>query len=97
MQTHNTLRELSKERHEKEHWDRAWKESTGENIYTEFKAWCNAYKKGQGKNNPNTFAEFLKAEKKTLTFYQRKYIAEKYFGFKFVYNQEKNDWEIKRV
>lgn len=93
----NELTEISKERKNKEHWDRLWQDSIGENIYTEFKAWCNAYKKGQGKDNPNTFAEYLKTENLELTFWQRKHLAEKYFGYKYEYKHDKEEWEIKKV
>lgn len=90
----NELRELSKERKSQERWDRLWKESTGENIYIEFKAWCNAYKKGEGKNNPYIFAEFLKENNINLGFWQKKCIAKKYFGYDFEYNYDKKVWEI---
>ena len=70
------------------------REYSGENIYTRFSLWCDAYKNGKEKNNPNTFAQFLKIEGITLTFRQRKWIAQKYFGFNFNYNYDKQKWEI---
>lgn len=90
----NTLREMAKERKKQESWERLWNESTGENIYTDFKAWCNAYNGGKGKFDAYVFAEFLKAQNINIGFWQRKYLAEKYFGYQFEFTG--NDWIIKK-
>jgi hypothetical protein len=70
--------------------------ASGENIYWQFRAWCNAYKNGEGKNDARVFAEFIKENSITLNWYQRKCIAEKHFGYVFTYNYDKGDWDIER-
>lgn len=71
-------------------------EARGEYIYWRFRVWCNAYKDGQGKESARVFAEYIKANNIVLNWYQRKCIAEKYFGYVFTYNHEKEDWDIER-
>ena len=66
----------------------------GENIYGLFCLWCNAFRNGEGKTNPNEFALFLKTENIGITPTQRRYLAEKYFGYKFKYNYETKKWDI---
>lgn len=68
----------------------------GDDIYTLYCIWCNAFKQGKGKENPYLFAQFLWSENITLSFWQRKHIAETYFGYKFTYNYTLNDWEVTR-
>lgn len=77
-----------------------WKEHNksklnGEYIYSEFSLWCKAY--NEDRANAYAFAKFLKEQGIELTFGQRKYLAEKYFGYKYEYDYDKKDWEIKKV
>lgn len=66
----------------------------GENIYWNFRVWCNAYKNGVGKDDARVFAEYIKKNGIELTHRQRKWIAENCFGFVFTYNHDKGDWDI---
>lgn len=72
------------------------REATGENQYSRFCIWCNAFNEGQGKLNSKIFAKYLKEENIELNFWQKKYLAEKYFGFEYTYNYNKDKWLIKK-
>ena len=91
------IRELCYERQKAELWEQNRKKANGEYIYVNFCVWCNAFNNCKGKNDAKLFAKFLKKEKIELTFWQRKYLAEKYFGYKYEYDYEKKDWEIKKL
>ena len=80
-----------------EKWGRRLKEVRGEYIYTDFCVWCNCYAEQETKQNEKAFAEWLKRENRTLTEYQRRWIAENHFGWQFTWNEEKNEWESKKV
>lgn len=69
----------------------------GEDIYTNFCVWCNGYAKQTDKTNANIFAQWLKNNNITLTFWQRKNIAENHFGWEFTWKEDIKDWEIKKV
>ena len=81
----------------RESWERNFKQVRGEYIYVNFCVWCNAFNDSKGKNDAKLFAKFLKQENIELTFWQRKHLAEKYFGYKYEYDYEKKDWEIKKL
>ena len=68
----------------------------GEYEYTKFCCWCNAFRTMADQTNPKAFADFLKEENIELTFWQKKAIAEKYFGYEYTLNYETNEWEIKK-
>lgn len=87
------IREMVEIRHQKERQEALTNEKSGENEYTKFKCWCNAFKNGKGQNDARVFAEYLKEEGKELEFNQKKYLAEKYFGYKYEYNYETHEWE----
>ena len=53
--------------------------------------------KSELRNNEKAFAEWLKRENRTLTEYQRRWIAENHFGWRFTWNKQKNEWESKKV
>lgn len=91
------IRQMQAERHRGEHYEYQRKQSNGEYIYVNFCVWCNAFKDSKGKNDAKLFAKFLKQENIELTFWQRKHLAEKYFGYKYEYDYEKKDWEIKKL
>lgn len=67
---------------------------TGENIYVLYCSWCNAFKNKELKNDAETFGEFLKQENIKLTFWQKKYICEKYFNIKIKHNSLLKKWQI---
>ena len=70
----------------------------GENIYIGFCVWCNC----QGDTNhklrgsAKVFANWLKNKKIVLSEYQRRYIANKYFGWEFYWNEKESKWESKK-
>ena len=80
-----------------EKWGRRLKEVRGEYIYLDFCVWCNCYAEQETKQNEKAFAEWLKRENRTLTEYQRRWIAENHFGWQFTWNKQKNEWESKKV
>lgn len=80
-----------------EKWGRRLKEVRGEYIYLDFCIWCNCYAEQETKQNEKTFAEWLKRENRTLTEYQRRWIAENHFGWRFTWNEEKKEWESKKI
>lgn len=85
------------ERHRNESRERRLKEIRGEYIYTDFCVWLHCQGKSELRNNERAFAEWLKRENRTLTEYQRRWIAENHFGWQFTWNEEKNEWESKKV
>lgn len=88
------IRQMQNARHREEYWKAVHNRVTGESIYTMYKCWCNGWRNGEDKTNAKVFAEYLKEKNIELTFLQRKHLAEKYFGYKYVYNNEKQDWDI---
>ena len=86
-------REMTEIRQRKEREDARTKSLNGEAEYIKFKCWCNAFKNGKGQNDARVFAEYLKEEGKELEFNQKKYLAEKYFGYEYEYNYETHEWE----
>ena len=80
-----------------EKWGRRLKEVRGEYIYLDFCVWCNCYAEQETKQNEKAFAEWLKRENHTLTEYQRRWIAENHFGWRFIWDKEKNEWESRNV
>ena len=91
------IRQIQDERHRREHWEHQRKQANGEYIYVNFCVWCNIYANKETKTDPKAFAKWLKQENIELTFWQRKHLAEKYFGYKYEYDYEKKDWEIKKI
>ena len=89
----------NRSRNEKWAWERHLREVRGEDIYTDFCVWCNCQGDTDYKlrNNERAFAEWLKQENRTLTEYQRRWIAENHFGWQFTWNEEKNEWESRKV
>ena len=90
------IRELCAARQRNELLEQERKKRNGEYIYVNFCVWCNIYANKETKKDPKSFAEWLKQENIELTFWQRKHLAEKYFGYKYEYDYAKNDWEIKK-
>lgn len=81
-----------------EKWGRQLKEVRGEYIYLDFCVWCNCQgDDGKLRASERAFAEWLKRENRTLTEYQRRWIAENHFGWQFTWNEEKKEWETKKV
>lgn len=84
-------------RMQRESRERHCKQVRGEYIYLDFCVWCNCYAEQETKQNEKAFAEWLKRENRTLTEYQRRWIAENHFGWQFTWNKQKNEWESKKV
>ena len=87
------------QRKEQQEW--AWRhhcrEVRGEFIYTDFCVWCNCQgDDGKLRASERAFAEWLKRENRTLTEYQRRWIAENHFGWQFTWNEEKKEWESRK-
>lgn len=80
-------------------WENHCREIRGENIYIDFCVWCNCQEDTENKlrNSASVFANWLKRENITLTNYQRRWIAENHFGWQFTWNEEKKEWESKKV
>lgn len=66
----------------------------GEGIYARYCAYCNAEGKVEWKGDPRKFGEWLKASGIELDFWQRKAIAENYFGFAYEWNG--SEWKIRK-
>lgn len=101
METQTFEEEISQiraERYRNEMEQRRLKEVRGEYIYTDFCMWCNCQgDDGKLRASERAFAEWLKRENHTLTEYQRRWIAENHFGWRFTWNEEKKEWESKKV
>lgn len=93
----NDLRVLATTRARNE--SRQWhlQELRGEYIYLDFCVWCNCNGKSKLQDNAKLFAEWLKRENRTLTEHQRRWIAENHFGWQFTWNEEKKEWESRKV
>ena len=91
------ISQIRAERYRNEMEQRQLKEVRGEYIYLDFCIWCNCYAEQETKQNEKAFAEWLKREYRTLTEYQRRWIAENHFGWQFTWNKQKNEWESKKV
>lgn len=88
------LLKAHQDRVDRERQEYETRERNGENIYLDFCIWCNAFKEMKGKNSDTTFAEYLKKENITLSFWQRKHIAEQYFGYQFTFDSNAKKWNI---
>ena len=91
------ISEIRAERHRTESRERRLKEVRGEYIYTDFCVWLHCQGQAELRNNEKAFADWLKRENRTLTEYQRRWIAEKYFGWQVTWNKQKNEWESRKV
>ena len=93
------IRIENRNRNEKWAWERHCKEVRGGDIYLDFCIWCNCQGDTDNKlrNSARVFAEWLKRENRTLTEYQRRWIAENHFGWQFTWNEEKKEWESRKV
>ena len=92
------ISQMRAERHRNKMEQRRLKEVRGEYIYTDFCVWCNCQgDDGKLRASERAFAEWLKRENRTLTEYQRRWIAENHFGWQFTWNEEKKEWESKKV
>ena len=82
---------------QRESRERQLKEVRGEYIYLDFCVWLHCQGQVELRNNEKAFAEWLKRENRTLTEYQRRWIAENHFGWQFTWNKQKNEWESKKL
>ena len=91
------IRILQRERQKKETQERQRNENLGENVYTQYCLYCNAYLTEESKTNEEQFMAWLKKKWKMLNFFQLKHLREKYFGYKYTYDNEKQGWEIEKL
>lgn len=91
------LHEMRNERVERERRERETRQALGEDVYTLFWVWCQAKRHGQDTDNPKVFGQYLKDNEIELTFWQRKHLAEKYFGYKYDWDNTKQKWNISRT
>ena len=92
------ISQMRAERYRNEMEQRRLKEVRGEYIYTDFCVWCNCQDdNGKLRASERAFADWLKRENRKLTEYQRRWIAENHFGWQFTWNEEKKEWESKKV
>ena len=82
---------------QRESRERQLKEVRGEYIYLDFCVWLHCQGQVELRNNEKAFAEWLKRENRTLTEYQRRWIAENHFGWQFTWNKQKNERESRKV
>ena len=80
----------------KEREEKLMRALKGEDQYTDFCLWCNAFNKGQGKNDLKTFKRYLKETNSTINFWQGKHLAEKYFGFEYNWDNDTRKWIISK-
>lgn len=97
MSYEQRLKEIKIKELEQRHFQHLANQANGEYIYVNFCVWCNAFNNCKGKNDAKLFAKFLKQENIELTFWQRKHLAEKYFGYKYEYKNDKGEWEITKI
>ena len=88
--------EVQRERLKRENEELNKKKRTGSNIYANFCAWCNAFKDEKSKTDVKVFNEFIAKENVEIDFYQKKCIAEKYFGYKYEYDYNDKKWRAKK-
>lgn len=88
------IRRMQNARHRERYLQSVQKELNGENIYTRYKFWCSVYHEEGDETNATVFSEYLREYNIELTFWQRKYLAEKYFGYSFKWNNSEQDWDI---
>lgn len=86
------IRELQDERHKRERAESEFKKKRGEYIYAQYCGWCNAEDKPEWKRDGVKFGKYLKENCITLWFLAKKSLAEKYFGYKYMWNGVK--WEV---
>lgn len=88
--------EIHEENLKKDREEYLQRKLNGELVYLDFCIWCNAYHKGEGKNDPELFGTYLKETNTELNFWQKKHIAEKYFGWIYEWNVFEEKWNIKK-
>lgn len=91
---YNIVSEIHTERMAQQAQEWKTQQALGEDIYTMFCVWCNGYRNGNGKDSAKVFGAYLKAQGIELDFCQKKHLAEKYFGYTFEYDGEKQKWNI---
>lgn len=94
MSYEQRLKQIKIKELEQRHFKHLASQVNGEYIYVNFCVWCNAFNNCKGKTDAKLFAKFLNNENIELTFWQRKHLAEKYFGYKYEYKHDKGEWEI---
>lgn len=77
--------------------DRRIRNLSGKNVYTMFLIWRDAYYSREEVKDFKLFGKYLKEEGIELTFWQLKYLAEKYFGYKYKYDVKMEKWTIEKT
>lgn len=90
------LRKAHDEKLERNYRERKKYIASGQAIYDTFCTWCFIFNGDKGRNNPVVFKRYLKEEKVELSFWQKKNLLEKYFGYTFDYDYS-NGWSVKEL
>lgn len=93
---YTVLKEMRNQRTAREQRERNNRKVLGEDIYTLFWVWCQAADRGKDIANTALFGQYLKDNKIELTFWQRKHLAEKYFGCRYEWDKSKGKWRVSR-
>lgn len=96
METAKLIEKCIEERRKKERTRAKNRAIYGEDVYVRFVTWCYAFKGEKAVKDPKMFSQFLKEEKIQLNFWQKKYLAENYFGFSYNWNMKESKWEISK-
>ena len=94
---YSILRDMRNERVERERRERETSKALGEDVYTLFWVWCQAKRHGQDTDNDKVFSQYIKENNIELSFWQKKYLAEKYFGYRYEWQQDKQKWLITKI
>ena len=95
MELYEELRIENHDRNQEWHFNAHKRTTNGENIYVEYLVYCNCY--GASRNDFNSFQAWLETTKHKLTFWQEKHLKEKYFGYKYTYDNENKTWGIEKL
>lgn len=90
------LRKAHGEKLERNYKERKRYVASGQAVYDNFCTWCFIFNGDKGQNNPQVFKKYLKEEGVKLTFWQKKNLLEKYFGYAFTYDYN-NGWSVQEL
>lgn len=94
-ETYKLLEKINKERLRDE---RALKNSLGyksKTLYSNYWAWCRA--NIIDTNDYKNFKKFIKKTNTQCSFWIKKAVFEKYFGFEFTFNYEQKKWNARSI
>lgn len=87
-------RKIQAERKLEEYYRYNSLEFKAESIMVDFRLWCYANEKDD--KDEKLFKKNIE-DKPHICFWIRKYIAEKYWNYKYTYNYEKNKWIADKI